>query len=105
MDGAVDDTCTVDVRHMISEVMRDFPWEFVHAGMTAVKWQWRNEGVPTVQQLKKEARELLRSVIEFAGDETERTSVSSGGLTASYESKQLKLEFILGMSSYDGNSI
>jgi hypothetical protein len=87
---------------LVQPVLDEFDFEKVHKVMTAIRWQWFDgEGpdhVPTVDQLKKKARELLESVI---GLKYNSNITGTGGLwTKRYleddpNDEGIKLQFIL----------
>jgi hypothetical protein len=49
---------------MINEVLAHFDFEKVNQTMIALNWTWRNEGIPTIQQLKESAEYHMNSAIE-----------------------------------------
>ena len=63
----------------IDAVMGELDFEKIHKAMVALNWQWWNEGVPSVETLRKNARKHL----EYAWDH--KCSTGSGGLWAEYE--------------------
>lgn len=82
----------------IDDIMRDFNFEKVHKVMEMLDWKWAMTkfGVPTIEELKGEARRLL---VEAANEETQ---VATGGLRAVYEKNGasdpdpfISLEFVL----------
>jgi len=74
----------------IDDVMDWFEFEKVEKAMVALDWQWRTaaEGIPTVQELRREARKRLREAIQSGYS-------STGGFTATYSHGVLKLAFII----------
>ena len=82
----------------IDDIMRDFNFEKVHKVMEMLDWKWAmtKYGVPTVEELRGEARRLL---VEAANEETQ---VATGGFRAVYEKNGasdpdpfISLEFVL----------
>ena len=82
----------------IEDIMRDFNFDKVLRVMKLLHWKWAltKFGVPTIEELKVEARRLL---IEAAVEETQ---VATGGFRAVYEKSGpndtdpfISLEFIL----------
>lgn len=77
----------------LDEIMDWFDFEKVAKTMEALNWKWvsAEEGVPTIGEIRTEARHLLTQVI------TERITVGTGGFKASYNRKykHLTLEFIV----------
>lgn len=71
-------------RAKIEDIIRDFNFEKVHRVMEMLNWKWAatSYGVPTIEELKGEARRLL---VEAA---TEETQVATGGFRAVYEKSQ-----------------
>jgi len=49
---------------MINEVLAHFDFDKVNQTMKALNWTWRDEGIPTVQQLKESAEYYMNSAIE-----------------------------------------
>lgn len=71
--------------------MTAFNFEKVHKAMTALNWTWRDEGVPTISQLKETARRLLKE-----SSENEFGNIMTGGFKAEYHKDgEFTLEFIL----------
>lgn len=82
----------------IEDIMRDFNFDKVQRVMKLLHWKWAltKFGVPTIEELKGEARRLL---VEAAVEETQ---VATGGFRAVYEKSGpsdpdpfISLEFIL----------
>lgn len=78
------------------QLKHGFQWQKVHAAMNATQWTWGKNGVPTVQQLQRVARELFDDLYVSA----EATGMGKGGfLVERYldESGRLhyRLSFIL----------
>ena len=65
----------------IQNIMEDFDFQKVHAVMEQLDWKWAmtKYGVPTLDELKSEAKRLLIDAC------VERTCVSTGGFRAVYE--------------------
>lgn len=94
-------------RH-IQFIIENFDFEKVHNIMTSLNWKWycyspnrREMGlyVPTIEQLKKTAVELL----EYVYDDLNYDTTSTGGFKATRYDDHLGLEFVL--SSFDSESI
>ena len=67
---------TVDERQAIEAVMVSFRFDRVHVAMTALNWKWyKHMTVPTVEELKKEARRLMEDIF----DSEETTTCYRGG--------------------------
>ena len=85
-------------REKIESVMNQFDFEKVQSVMEDLDWKWSGTkfGVPTVEEMKREAERLLIDAVQ------EETSCSTGGFRAVYESTgaadpdpYIGLEFIL----------
>jgi len=66
----------------IDSIMDYFKFEQVRQVMELLDWKWAtaDEGIPTVPELRQEARRLLKMAFE------EKTDVSTGGFHVKYES-------------------
>jgi len=66
----------------IDNIMDNFKFEQVRKVMEPLDWEWAGteEGVPTIPELRREARRLLKMSFE------EKTNVSTGGFHVMYES-------------------
>ena len=66
----------------IDNIMDYFKFEEVRQVMELLEWTWASaeEGIPTVTELRQEARRLLKMAFE------EKTHVSTGGFHVKYES-------------------
>ena len=77
----------------LDQIMDWFDFEKVEKTMEALNWKWggAEEGVPTIGEIKTQARRLLTQAI------TERVTIGTGGFKASYNHKykHLTLEFIV----------
>lgn len=84
------------VEKLIHEIIRNFDFHKVHRYMESVNWTWRNEGVPSVSMMKKQAVQLLREVAY-----EDCSCASTGGFMAQAYGKEcvgqlsLHLYFIL----------
>ncbi len=72
---------TFTQRMKIQDIMEDFNFQKVHDVMVQLDWKWAmtKYGTPTVDELKREAKDLL---IEAC---IERNCISTGGFRAVYE--------------------
>jgi hypothetical protein len=56
------------VQESIDEVMDNFDWEKVHRVMQAIDWKWYHADgeivTPSISDLRRTARRLLRNVVE-----------------------------------------
>ena len=80
----------------IDNIMDNFKFEQVRKVMELLDWEWAGteEGVPTIPELRREARRLLKMSFE------EKTNVSTGGFHVMYESND-DGEFIQLMFAVD----
>jgi hypothetical protein len=102
---------------MIEDVLEHFDFEKCHYAMTALKWHWFGQGVPTVEDLKYSARERLESAIKGATDKKDRLPLnsyyfcSSGGLKATAwrnrygHLEAINLEFVIAEWDSDGDYV
>ena len=74
----------------IDGIMDHFKFEQVRQVMELLNWEWvaAEEGIPTVPELRQEARRLLRMAFK------EKTDVSTGGFHVRYDSDANGGEFI-----------
>ena len=74
----------------IDNIMDYFKFEQVRQVMEVLNWEWAgaDEGVPTVPELRQEARRLLKMAFE------EKTDVATGGFHVKYELDDDGGEFI-----------
>ena len=86
---------------MINEVLAHFDFDKVNQTMKALNWTWRDEGIPTIQQLKESAEYHMNSAIEQVLSEKNKEShnvafiSASGGFKASaWKTKKGKLEIV-----------
>lgn len=68
-------------RAKVQDIMEDFDFQKVHDVMEQLDWKWAmsKNGVPTIDEMKHEAKRLLIDAC------VERTCVSTGGFRAVYE--------------------
>jgi len=74
----------------IDGIMDNFKFEQVRQVMELLNWEWEmtEEGIPTVPELRQEARRLLKMAFK------EKTDVSTGGFHVRYDSDADGGEFI-----------
>ena len=94
-------------QNMINDIIANFDFEKVNIVMKTLNWQWANEGIPNIKELKESAIERLKNAIEQAisPDNKEHHDIgwisSSGGFKATaWKNKKgkldkLQLEFIV----------
>jgi hypothetical protein len=77
----------------LDQIMDWFDFENVAKTMEVLNWKWigTEEGVPTIGEIKEQARRLLTQAIK------ERVTIGTGGFKATYNHKykHLTLEFIV----------
>lgn len=81
---------------LIKEVITNFNFKLVRDVMLSLKWNWYRNGkksVPTIKELKEEAKFILEESI------INNMSYTCGGLYSSYHDGELGLKFVL--ESYD----
>lgn len=79
---------------------RRFDWGKVHRVMTVVGWEWWHSGVPSVDQLKDKARDLIFQIMK---SDCELTALGSGGLYVErYSDDSVELRFVLEQTICDG---
>lgn len=91
------DRLTECEKRKIASVMRQFDFKKVHDIMNFLDWTWAftSNGVPTVEEIKREAEKILVDACE------EETNIATGGLRAVYEADTedgdpyIGLEFIV----------
>jgi hypothetical protein len=79
-------------QNAIDEIMDWFDFEKVAKVMSFLEWKWisAEEGVPSVGEIRQQARKLLKQVIE------QKTTIATGGLRVTYYNDDyIKLEFII----------
>ena len=81
---------TEQQQEAIDEIMDWFDFERVHDVMSYLNWEWRDNGVSSIQEMKQTARKLLKEAI------MEKVITATGGFYAEYgDSVGLKLSFVL----------
>ena len=80
----------------IDGVMDEFDFERVHRAMMALNWKWftsyAEDRIPTIAEIRREARRLLKDVILSNEDYIIH---STGGFKAFKDNGDIGLEFIL----------
>lgn len=71
------------VKERIDEIMEYFDFEKVHSVMTMMNWEWRDSGVPSIDELKQTARHYLDTALDNCHRQTYFTG--SGGFTVRYD--------------------
>ena len=92
---------------MVNEVLAHFDFDKVNQTMKALNWTWRDEGIPTIQQLKESAEERMYNAIDQVLSEKNKEShevawvSATGGFKAmAWKTKKgklarVQLEFIV----------
>lgn len=83
----------INTKKIVDNIIDNFDFDRVHEVMTLLGWTWWNvRGIPSVQDLKKRAGELLTEVWEKPNDQY---CISTGGFHARKDSGVLILEFVI----------
>ena len=100
---------------MIDEIIDNFDFEKCHFVMNKLKWEWAFNGVPTIEDLKRAARQRMEQAIKGALDKNDILPLnsyyfsSSGGLKATAwrnrygHLEAINLEFVLAEWDSDGD--
>lgn len=67
-----------------------FRWDRVYLVMKTLDWHWMDEGIPSVNKIKSEARRLLYEVWK-----DEKGMRGTGGFVAGYDDGELWLDFTI----------
>ena len=89
-------------QELIDEIMDWFDFEKVHKVMTTLDWKWGDdESVPTIPELRKQTRELMKMALIGLSNNFEEKSYSAatGGFEATAflvkdDSRILELKFV-----------
>ena len=87
-------------RQVIDEIMDFFEFDKVHKAMVALNWEWRDNGVPDIYEIRKKARQIMYECCEYAVKEKSSRCLSTGGFRAFCEFEDgifigIELSFIL----------
>jgi len=87
---------TISKEKHIKHILDNFNFEEVNRVMTILDWHWWNavNKVPSVDELKKEAKRMLSDVYD-----NEYTSSSTGGFKVTKFEDHLELQFIISDKS------
>lgn len=100
---------------MINEIIAWFDFEKVQKTMSALNWEWADEGIPNLKLLKESAYERLKDAIDLALSPENKSKPDvgyfshSGGFKATayvdenYNLSFLQLEFIV--TDWDSENI
>lgn len=78
------------------KILKNFDFEKVHEVMNHLNWVWYNEDerkVPTVKELKKTAKELIKEIKKLDVD-----VISTGGFEVRKDEDAIILQFVLESS-------
>lgn len=82
----------------VEVIMQDFDFENVHRIMKFLNWKWATSDgmkVPSIENMKKTAQELLDDVVEESAKTPEHNYIETGGFRASYSNiNGMSLQFI-----------
>lgn len=90
--------CKMTYQEMENEIMDNFDFGRVHKVMTSLQWEWRDEGVPEVYQLRATARNMLKDAYSIKGFS------ATGGFWASYKYGSLSLQFVVSDWKCEGEN-
>ena len=70
----------------IHEILENLDFENIHNVMQFLNWQWRNEGVPSIEKLKEELLDMLTEMFDRGVEENQSEyMMSCGGFTVRYK--------------------
>lgn len=75
-------------REAIADIMKNFDWDTTHRIMRHMKWQWGDQGVPTIADLQALARQLLQAACK-----EQLCMTGTGGLCVMRYGCTLRLSF------------
>jgi len=91
---------SIELQDKANEIMENFDFDQVYHYMKTVKWTWydgeEENGVPSVDQIKRLARSLLTSLVHNSDS---CHSVSTGGFQALKFPWGISLNFVIVRSS------
>jgi len=94
------ETVEKNKERVVSEVLDMFNFEKVHKTMVFLDWKWKSGYVPTVEELRKQAKILMFEILE-----SESMILSTGGFTVvkiPVEKDKVMLELMFNVeSAYD----
>lgn len=100
---------------MIDDIIENFDFSKCYDVMKLLNWQWRNEGIPTIDDMKSSAVNRLRNAIEGVKDKGNKMPsdceyhCSSGGFKGTAWKNRyghiegIRLEFVLTEWDSDGD--
>lgn len=75
----------------INEIMDNFDFEKVNDVMTKINWTWSNKGVPSIEQLKELALDMLNTAYDgVLKDETTKPHESYHAACGGFEATAMK---------------
>ena len=87
---------------MIQEILDNFDFEEMYKVMVFLDWNWFDNEVPTIEELKNKAKELLNKLHELLKKEN-KVSVCSGGFRVIGErvGETISLELLFECTSWE----
>lgn len=88
----------MDFQTELDKIMDNFNFHKVQEVMDAIDWKWHSvNGVPTLTDLRKQARQLLTNAYEMGRGSGKEFTVSTGGFSATFDPREsyLGLSFIV----------
>lgn len=82
------------------KILKNFDFEKVHEVMNHLNWVWYNEDerkVPTVKELKRTAKELIKEIKKLDVD-----VIATGGFEVRKDKDSITLQFVLASSDVEG---
>jgi hypothetical protein len=81
-------------KKLVEEVMDNFDFVKVRQVMHELDWQWWDVGLPSVEQIRQKARQMLNRCVRLEGAGLE----STGGFCVDYDNIQSQQDYILRLS-------
>ena len=72
----------MEAQRQVEEIMTTFDFEAVRAYMKLTNWTWRSEGVPTLESIQSQARDVMQTAIQSQYTEPEHAYTACGGFEA-----------------------
>jgi hypothetical protein len=74
----------------VDKILDEFDFYKVNKIMNCLNWTWRNEGVPTIAELRREARSLLKNACQNGSG-----ILRTGGFSVEKTDDVLSLSFVV----------
>lgn len=81
-------------KETVEEIMNTFDFRKVREVMYALDWEWRDIGVPSVEEIRQQARSMLNRCVDLQGKNEE----GSGGLRVEYDNDKSLQDYCLRLS-------